>query len=168
MFYFFKVKVLHLGLESVSSTQCWLTTFFCMRVPESASCGYRLSVGAQTVLWTFLCCSSTFFCALHNRLHSCWRTYCINGSSSMNPVHMFPTMGPFHSIHTLGDVPDMHLPVRDERGEWGRGKPEGWPLPIRLFLLLVLQLWNHRAILVRKNHGCKTDKTDEAENRGIT
>lgn len=81
-----------------------------------------------------------FFCALHNRLHSCWRTYCINGSSSMNPVHMFPTMGPFHSIHTLGDVPDMHLPVRDERGEWGRGKPEGWPLPIRLFLLLVLQL----------------------------
>lgn len=66
--------------------------------------------------------------------------HCINGSSSMNPVHMFPTMGPFHSIHTLGDVPDMHLPVRDERGEWGRGKPEGWPLPIRLFLLLVLQL----------------------------
>lgn len=31
-------------------------------------------------------------------------------------------------------------PVKDERGEWGRGKPEDWPLPIRLFLLLVLQL----------------------------
>lgn len=33
-------------------------------------------------------------------------------------------------------------PVKDERGEWGRGKPEDWPLPIRLFLLLVLQLKN--------------------------
>lgn len=38
----------------------------------------------------------------------------------------------------------VHLPVRDERGEWGRGKPVDCPLPIRLFLVLVLQLWNHR------------------------
>lgn len=33
-------------------------------------------------------------------------------------------------------------PVKEERGEWGLGKPEDWPLPIRLFLLLVLQLKN--------------------------
>lgn len=42
--------------------------------------------------------------------------------------------------HTLTQMVHTHSPVSDERGEWGRGRPEDWPLPIRLFLLLVLQL----------------------------
>lgn len=48
-------------------------------------------------------------------------------------------------INRHAHVLNKHLPVRDERGEWGRGKPEDWPLPIRLFLLLVLQLWERRS-----------------------
>lgn len=38
-------------------------------------------------------------------------------------------------------------PVSEDRGEWGRGRPEDWPLPIRLFLLFVLQLQRQRKFL---------------------
>lgn len=49
-------------------------------------------------------------------------------------------------------VMDMNSPVREESGEWGRGKPDDWPLPIRLFLLLVRQLQEPQRLILRKKY----------------